>query len=69
MAQHLSINNMQFSVGDTIRVHQKIQEEGEKTRTQIFEGLVIAIQNSQASKTFTVRKIATGGIGVELSHR
>jgi len=64
MAQHLSINNMTFSVGDTVRVHQRIQE-GEKTRTQIFEGLVIGIQNSQSGKTFTVRKIATAGIGVE----
>lgn len=64
MAQHISINNMEFSVGDTVRVHQRIQE-GDKTRTQIFEGLVIAIQNKQSGKTFTVRKIATGGVGVE----
>ena len=65
MAQHLNVKNTSFSVGDTIRVHQKIQEEGDKSRTQIFEGLVIAIKNSQSGKTFTVRKIATGGIGVE----
>lgn len=64
MAQHISVNNMEFSVGDTVRVHQRIQE-GEKTRIQIFEGLVIAIQNKQSGKSFTVRKIATGGIGVE----
>ena len=64
MAQHVSVNGIKFSVGDTVRVHQKIQE-GEKTRTQIFEGLVIAIKNRESGKSFVVRKIATGSIGVE----
>ena len=64
MAQHLSVNGTKFSVGDTVRVHQKIQE-GDKTRTQIFEGLVISIKNRESGKSFVVRKIATGGIGVE----
>jgi large subunit ribosomal protein L19 len=64
MAQHLNVNGVKFSVGDTVRVHQKIQE-GEKTRTQIFEGLVISIKNRESGKSFVVRKVATGGIGVE----
>jgi large subunit ribosomal protein L19 len=64
MAQHLQLNDMKFSTGDTVRVHQRIKE-GEKTRIQIYEGVVIAIQNRQSGKTFTVRKIATGAIGVE----
>lgn len=50
--------------GQTVRVHQKIQE-GEKTRIQIFEGLIIRINPGNGSDaTFTVRKIVDG-IGVE----
>lgn len=50
-----------FNVGDTIKVFQKITE-GEKTRTQIFEGIVLRIDNN--AKSFTVRKISDG-VGVE----
>lgn len=65
MAQHIIFNdNTKFSVGDTIAVHQEISEGG-KTRVQIFEGLVIAIKGSETGKSFTVRKIGAGGIGVE----
>lgn len=64
MAQHLVIKDQSVSVGDTVAVHQNIQEGG-KTRIQIFEGIVIAVQNREENKNFTVRKIATGGIGVE----
>lgn len=50
--------------GMTLRVHQKIKE-GNKTRIQVFEGLVIARKHgSGPSATITVRKIS-GGIGVE----
>jgi len=53
-----------FSVGDTVKVHQKIKE-GDKERIQIFEGLVIARKGgSGISATFMVRKIASG-VGVE----
>jgi large subunit ribosomal protein L19 len=54
----------EFKVGNTVRVHQKIKE-GDKERTQIFEGLVIARKGGTgANATFMVRKIASG-IGVE----
>lgn len=53
----------EFQVGDTIRVHARIIEEG-KTRTQAFEGIVIARRSSGPSETFTVRKISYGE-GVE----
>lgn len=50
--------------GDTVRVHQKIVERG-KTRTQMFEGLVIAVKHgTEAGATFTVRATMSG-IGVE----
>ncbi len=50
--------------GDTVRVHQKIQDKG-KTRIQIFEGLVLARKHGdEPGATFTVRKIASG-VGVE----
>ena len=50
--------------GDTVRVHQKIVEKG-KTRTQVFEGLVLAVKHGQeAGASFTVRATLSG-IGVE----
>lgn len=50
--------------GDTVRVHQKIQDKG-KTRIQIFEGLVLARKHgNEPGATFTVRKVVDG-IGVE----
>ena len=52
-----------FEVGDNVKVHVRIKE-GEKTRIQIFEGLVIAKKHSGIKETFTVRKISYG-IGVE----
>lgn len=53
-----------FHIGDIVRVHQKIQEEG-KARTQVFEGMVIAIRGERENKSFTVRRIGAGGIGIE----
>ncbi len=50
--------------GDTVRVWIKIEEKG-KTRTQAFEGLVLARKHgNEAGATFTVRKVASG-VGVE----
>ena len=53
-----------FRVGDTIRVSYKIIE-GDKVRTQPFQGIVIAEKGAGTSRTFTVRKIGADGIGVE----
>lgn len=61
-------NAPQLRGGDTVRVHQKIKE-GEKERVQLFEGLVIAVKHGKGlDGTFTVRKIAVGGIGVERTY-
>jgi len=52
-----------FRVGDTLRVHAKIKE-GNTTRIQVFEGLVISFKGHGLARTFTVRKISFG-VGVE----
>ena len=58
----------EFRVGDNIKVNLKIEEKdskgNKKIRIQAFEGLVMAIQGSGVSKTFTVRKIS-GNVGTE----
>jgi large subunit ribosomal protein L19 len=64
MSQHFVYQDQTISSGDTIRIHQEISEGG-KTRIQMFEGIVIAIKNRGAGRSFTVRKVATNGIGVE----
>ena len=53
----------QFNVGDTVKVHVKIQE-GDKSRIQIFEGTVIAKKHGGINETFTVRRVAHG-CGIE----
>ncbi len=51
-------------MGDSVKVHFNVKD-GEKTRIQIFEGILIGVANRGVGKVFTVRKIAAGGIGVE----
>lgn len=53
----------QISVGDTVKVHLRITE-GKRERIQIFEGLVLKIQNAGIQERITVRKISYG-VGVE----
>lgn len=50
--------------GDTVKVYT-IVKEGDKERIQGFAGIVISKRGRGVGKTFTVRKIAVGGIGVE----
>jgi large subunit ribosomal protein L19 len=64
MAISATIKETSVHVGDLVRVHQRIME-GEKERIQIFEGMIIGIRGRGDNMTFTVRKIAVGGIGVE----
>ena len=52
-----------FGVGDTVKVYAKIKE-GEKERIQVYEGVVLKIQNGSNRTTFTVRKVSNG-VGVE----
>jgi large subunit ribosomal protein L19 len=64
MALNITFGDTQFSVGDRIKVSQRIKE-GDKSRTQIFEGIVLSIKGRGNNKMFTVRKIGAAGIGVE----
>ena len=53
-----------FQAGDTISVHFKIKE-GEKERVHVFQGVVLQRVGTSATETFTIRKIASGSVGVE----
>lgn len=59
----LKAEQPKFNVGDTVRVDVRIQE-GERTRIQAFEGVVIAKKHGGVAETFTVRRIAYG-VGIE----
>ena len=55
--------SLDFEIGDTIKVHYKIVE-GNRERVQLYEGVVIAINNKAGGKTFTVRRVSYD-VGVE----
>lgn len=54
----------EFGVGDTVRVSVKVVE-GTRERTQVFEGVVMRSRGGGINASFTVRRIASHGIGVE----
>ena len=54
----------EFRAGDTLRLGVEIKE-GNKTRVQGFEGVVIALRGTGTSRTFTIRKIGANSVGVE----
>ena len=62
-AAELKAEVPEFSVGDTVKVYGRIVE-GNRTRTQVFEGTVIKRQGGSNRETFTVRK-SSNGVGVE----
>lgn len=73
MSKHPIIQNLEksalkkkipsFQIGDTVRVHTKIVE-GEKERTQVLAGTVIARKGSGLSETFSIHRV-TYGVGME----
>lgn len=65
MALIASFKETSFGVGDSVRVHLKTRD-GEKTRNQIFEGMVIGIKGRDEGRTFTVRKIGAQKVGIEM---
>lgn len=50
--------------GDTVKVHVRIVE-GDRERIQVFQGTVIRVRNGGINKNFTVRRVASHGVGVE----
>ena len=62
-AASLRSDHPAFRSGDTLKVHVKVVE-GNKTRVQVFQGIVIARSGSGVQETFTVRKVSYG-VGVE----
>jgi large subunit ribosomal protein L19 len=62
-AAQLKSNVTDFNVGDTVQVYAKVIE-GNRERTQLFEGTVVKRQNGGSRESFTVRK-TSNGIGVE----
>lgn len=78
MANSLDIRGTKVHVGDTVDVHYKLIEKEKvagkakrevkveiRERTQIFEGIVIAIKGNHDSRMFTVRRIGISNIGIE----
>lgn len=57
-------NIPELNPGDQVSVHQKIKE-GDRERIQEFKGTVIRTGRSGNNKNFTVRRVASNGIGVE----
>ena len=64
MALTITYKEVEFGVGDKVRVVQKIKD-GEKFREAFFEGMVLKIKGRSPGKTMTVRKIGEAGIGIE----
>lgn len=78
MANQATFADTVFHVGDTIRVHYKLIEKEKvagktkrevneeiRERIQVFEGVVISIKGHGNGKSFIVRRLAIGNIGVE----
>jgi large subunit ribosomal protein L19 len=57
-------NIPELRTGDSVSVHVKIKE-GTRERIQEFKGVVLYMHNNGTNSTFTVRRVASNGIGVE----
>ncbi len=54
----------ELTPGDTVKVHVRIVE-GDRERVQVFQGVVIRMRGSGINQAFTVRRVASHGVGVE----
>jgi large subunit ribosomal protein L19 len=57
-------NIPQLNAGDTVSVHVRIKE-GDRERIQEFKGMVIRVRKGGNEGDFTVRRVASNGVGVE----
>ncbi len=64
MANSITFKDTEVRVGDTIKVHISFNEK-DKKKSQLFEGIVLAVRGREANKMVTVRKNTKSGIGVE----
>jgi len=62
--QQLKDKAPQMEAGDTVRVHTRIVE-GDRERVQVFQGTIIRLRSGGINANFTVRRIASDGVGVE----
>ena len=65
-AQSIRTDMVNFRAGDTLKVHARVVE-GNRSRVQVFQGVVIRRQGSGLRETFTVRKVSFG-VGVERTY-
>ena len=65
-AQSIRTDVSLFRAGDTVKVHARVVE-GNRSRVQIFQGVVIRRQGAGLAETFTVRKVSFG-VGVERTY-
>jgi large subunit ribosomal protein L19 len=65
-AQSIRTDVPLFRAGDTVKVHARVVE-GNRSRVQVFQGVVIRRQGSGLRETFTVRKVSFG-VGVERTY-
>jgi large subunit ribosomal protein L19 len=64
MAIKITYKDLEFSVGDSVRVNYKIKEK-DKERLQAFDGVILAIQGTGENKNFIVQKHASDAVNVE----
>jgi large subunit ribosomal protein L19 len=57
-------NIPELATGDIVKVHVRIVE-GERERVQVFQGTIIRLRGGGAATNFTVRRVASHGVGVE----
>jgi large subunit ribosomal protein L19 len=64
MSNVINVKETDIKIGDTLKITYKFKE-GEKTKEQLFEGLLIKIRGEGENKMFTVRKVGKDKIGIE----
>ncbi|HLL61336.1 MAG TPA: 50S ribosomal protein L19 [Candidatus Nitrosocosmicus sp.] len=64
MANVITVKDIELHIGDTVKITYKFKE-GEKSKEQLFEGIMIKVRGEGDNKMFTVRKVGKDKIGIE----